>query len=612
MQTRFRLGVSGAAIVTAGLVLTCRLPCHAIALDKEGDIKLGVRTYSNVRIGTEDTDSTERFVNIAGPGQPPRFVTGLTNATFPFSAGGHMRQNRYFIEAELDHSLDALLEKGTGPLALMNELPFRVSGFKYHVTFRGELETLYDWGPREYSTAAQYFSLPGNPATGAPVNVAQNRAFLRQNGVWRARLFQAYTEGTVGPLFVRFGRQILSWGETDSFRLLDNINPLDSSFGGFLIDLDERRVPLDMLRAQYFVGNLGPLSEAFVELYGAIDNKVGWDPGTLPGSAWALPNTDTPTQNRVRFFETPARTFTDMRGGGRLVANISDATFSLAHYYTYLDTPALQIVVKPKFPVDVLDPAAASYPGGFSAQVFQSAPLTQITGGSLTFAVPALYTVVRSEAAYFRNEPRFTQQQLDPFIYHFYLPNGQECRPPACKTDTLPTTEGRLTGDSFNYALGFDVNAFIRSLNPDQTFFFSTQLFYKHLFGYAPREPVPGRNVSNGTVLPVESAFVFIPRAGLREFGAVESDFVHEPQDSLLQTLFISTSYMGGKVTPAFTFFYDWGGALFYQPMITLSRDPFRFIVDYSILSAHTLKGGSGVSLLRDRSNIEFRLEYVI
>ena len=65
----------------------------------------------------------------------------------------------------------------------------------------------------------------------------------------RNRLFLAYLDFEKGPLFLRLGRQNLAWGETDVFRLLDNINPLDDSFGGFFIALDERRVPLAMVRS---------------------------------------------------------------------------------------------------------------------------------------------------------------------------------------------------------------------------------------------------------------------------------------------------------------------------------------------------------------------------
>ena len=72
---------------------------------------------------------------------------------------------------------------------------------------------------------------------------------------------------SAGDFFVRAGRQILVWGETDAFRLLDYINPIDSSFGGFLISLDERRVPLDMIRASYRIGEreLGAKTQAEVD-----------------------------------------------------------------------------------------------------------------------------------------------------------------------------------------------------------------------------------------------------------------------------------------------------------------------------------------------------------
>ena len=72
------------------------------------------------------------------------------------------------------------------------------------------------------------------------------------------------------------------------------------------------------------------------------------------------------------------------------------------------------------------------------------------------------------------------------------------------------------------------------------------------------------------------------------------------------------TSYFSGQVDPALGVFYDWGGAVVAQPQVTLSRDPFRFTISYSYLYASTLKGGSGISLLRDRDNVLFQFEYVI
>src|SRR5439155_1450391 len=74
--------------------------------------------------------------------------------------------------------------------------------------------------------------------------------------------------------------------ETDIFRLLDNINPLDDSFGGFLIALDERRLPLDMVRGSYHFGSVGPLNDAFLEGFLADGHRVATFPGIPPGSPW--------------------------------------------------------------------------------------------------------------------------------------------------------------------------------------------------------------------------------------------------------------------------------------------------------------------------------------
>ncbi len=175
-------------------------------------------------------------------------------------------------------------------------------------------------------------------------------------------------------------------------------------------------------------------------------------------------------------------------------------------------------------------------------------------------------------------------------------------------------TGGRRYGDSWNFVLGFDHNQFIRWLNPSQSIFFTTQFFYKHLNGAAPRTrqgiELQNKRVFKGEVLPVPSfnvAAPFLPSA-----GASQSVLIHNPVDQYLNTLLITTSYFSSQINPALTLFYDWSGSFVAQPQIVLSRDPFRFTFAYSFLTAGTLKGASGVSLLRDRDNVLFQLDYVI
>ncbi len=605
---------------------------QAIFLDKDEDIKLGMRTYVNARVGTENTHDGVLISS------PDGAVTTSSSATFPHSDAGHLRQNRLFIEVELNHDLDRLVKQGIGPLSLLHDLPFKVKGLGYHLTFRGEGEGLYDWGPREYSTATEFdklaaAALPNALVSGAGqeyIDVETARRRLRHLGTDRERLFQAYVEANVGDLFMRVGRQILSWGETDGFQLLDHINPLDSSFGGFLISLDERRVPLDMGIANYYIGDLGPFSEAHLEGFVAIDNKVGFYPGTPVGSPWALPSLGAPSNTTGTFVNQPARTINNARGGVQLKFNVLDATFGLAHYYTRFDTPALQVVTsgypndKSKTilnafddgqpcPVNPLDLSQGVDPNnrhcGAPAHVFQTAPKVQVSGVSTTFALPSLYSVVRAELAYFKDEPAFTQGQLDPFLFNSL--GG----PAALRRQT----GGRRLRDSINAVVGVDKNQWIRWLNPSQTFFISTQFFYKHIKNGAGSRVINSCNAKGNCtlnpdreVLPITADLNdFILKSGANA-GRVEPIFIRQPNSQYLQTLFIGTSYRSGTVNPGMLVFYDWGGAFVYQPSIQFSHDPFRFEIDYSIIDSHSYKGGSGVSLLKDRDNVAFRFEYVI
>ncbi|MGH7788417.1 MAG: DUF1302 family protein, partial [Candidatus Binatia bacterium] len=454
-------------------------------VDEGGDIQIGVRAYTAARVGTQDTD-----IDIID--QAPDRVTQRT-LTFPVSAAGHLRQSRFFAEATLQHDLDRLVSEGFGPLRLLNELPFKLRKLRYFLAYRGQYDGVYDYGPAEYRTAYQYSNkllVPDSPFGAAP-DIGADRRRLRDIAGHRNQLFQAYVEFDAGDLFVRFGRQILAWGETDVFRLLDNINPLDNSFGGFLVPLDERRVPIDMLRTSYFFGEIPytPFYEAYIEGFASIDNAVGFDPGIPTGSPWALPNS-VPSATQLTLIDKSPRNLAHTRGGAQFkfispVPGVEQATFSLVYYQTYVDLPAVQVQTQ-NFPAPI-----TSGPGtGFVATATQTAPIVQIAGATGSTAIPPEWArwlflsgepIVRTELAYFHNEPRWSQSQLDPFI--FALPsNGVPC-PRGTITPAGFCAGPRRTGDSWNFVVGFDTQQAIRWLNPHQSFFITTQFFYKHLRG---------------------------------------------------------------------------------------------------------------------------------
>ena len=138
-----------------------------------------------------------------------------------------------------------------------------------------------------------------------------------------------------------------------------------------------------------------------------------------------------------------------------------------------------------------------------------------------------------------------------------------------------------------------------------QTFFISTQFFYKHYFD-SPGDlilPVPYRNIAVPRSVPI--AGTGCGPGGRRLAGKpckLQPRFFSLNDDRFLQTLLITTAYFSGKVVPAFAMFYDWQGPLLMQPGFTYIRDPFRFIFDYTYITGPPT---AQIGAVRDRPPAE-------
>lgn len=585
MARRFGRWARG-AVIAATLCFAWAGASFAVPLDEDGTINVSLRTYVNMRVSTKSTQSTR-------PSDPDSF-----GGTFPYIGAGNVIQNRYFLEAKWRHDLVPLLE---------DWLPEGITNLEYLLWYRGEYEGIYDYGPSVFTNQLESFqevreALRQNNFTGdidatAQSILDQKRHRLREVASYRNRLFQVYGDLEWGPVFVRFGRQNLVWGETDVFRLLDNINPVDNSFGGFFIDLDERRVPLNMLRASYFLGSAGPFDQTFLEGYVAVDNTVAFIPGAPAGSPWSTP-LGPPTGRTPGNLIGPCGFCGDnVRGGGRIVSNAADFTFTLASYFTFLDIQAVRFVA----PVEGETPNFVLNSTVFEAQ--QYAPRVWINGASMTTAIPELKGVLRSEIAWFRDEAFFRGPTPQAFpgqgltgqlLTEFVGPVSNQSRNGGLINPNAPSFDTVYRSDSLNFAIGWDMNQYIRFLNPTQTFFFTTQFFWKHIFDFDPLTayPVPVPNNASRTVERV--------------------------QDDFLQTLLINTTYntripgtdFNVQTTPGFGMFYDWQGMFVFQPSLRFVRDPWRFIVDYTTIDAGVYRGQFG--FVRDRSNVRFQIEYVL
>lgn len=575
-----------AILIAGSMIIGSTDRADAIALNEEGTINVGVRAYANVRFGTKSKQSTRLD-------RPNSF-----GGTFVYSGAGHILQNRYFLDVEWDHDILPMFD---------DILPKWVTSLEYTLGYRGEYEGIYDWGPSEFRTAAETRNeleafLRQSP-TFNPGQLSQLgdmtyfvRHRLRQVATYRNRLFQAFLDVELGDLFLRIGRQNLVWGETDVFRLLDNINPIDNSFGGFFIDLDERRVPLNMIRASYYIGSIGGvIDQAFVEGYATYDNTVAFIPGAPAGSPWSTPLG--PFTGRTLQEMIAPRTG-DVRGGGRAVFNVSDFTFTLASYFTMLDIQAVRF--------RAADPSDIGYqPNGVSIiTAEQTAPRVWVNGAAMTTALPDLQAVLRSEVAWFRDQAFFRGPVEASF------PGTASTTDPNYLANFLgPVLSGDLNTvarkDTLRAVVGWDMNQYINFLNPTQSFFFSTQFFYQHIFDF---EKCGVDAAGNGT--PCMSVSVPVPNNSTRVVGIDQDQFLH--------TLLINTTYNTSipftnttvQTTPGFGMFYDWQGMFVFQPSLRFVRDPWRFIVDYTAINSGVFKQTFG--LVRDRDNIRLQLEYVL
>ena len=567
------------------MVMTLARVATAIPVDSEGTINLSVRAYLNARVSTVATQSTR-------PSNPGSF-----GGTYPYVGAGNVIQNRYFLDVKWAHDLLPLLEE---------YLPKGITAFDYLLSYRGEYEGIYDFGATTFSRnleslqeIQQVLRDNGTSLDVAPELLATQRHRLRQVASYRNRLFQVYGDLEWGPIFMRVGRQNLVWGETDVFRLLDNINPLDDSFGGFFIDLDERRVPLNMVRASAFLGTIGPLDQAFLEGYVAVDNTVAFIPGTPSGSPWAGPLGPPSGQAQSNLIGPCGFCDENVRGGGRFVTNVGDFTFTLASYFTFLDLQGVRFV-------QAVEGETPHYiPGVTAIEAQSTAPRVWINGASMTTAVPELKSVLRSEIAWFRDEALFrgpteaafpgTASTTDPnFLANFLLPVLNQNRNGGVNNPNEKTFDTLYRADTLNLAVGWDMNQYISFLNPTQTFFFSTQFFWRHIFSFDPLTAYPVPVPNNPTRV------------------------VERVQDELLQTLLINTTYnvplpataLTIQTSPALAVYYDWQGMLLFQPSLRFARDPWRLVVDYSAINSGVFRGLIG--FVRDRSNVRVQVEYAL
>jgi hypothetical protein len=157
-----------------------------------------------------------------------------------------------------------------------------------------------------------------------------------------SEIFDAYIEGSItDTLDVKLGRQVVVWGRSDTIRITDVLNPLDNRRPG-MVDIEDLRLPVGMVKADYFMGDWRVTPIAIVE------KRFSKNPAF--GSAF------NPMQNPYILDSSPTDTTYALSIGGEFAA--WDVNFYGAHIYD--DAGYVKFGSKPRVEHEKVDMAGTA------------------------------------------------------------------------------------------------------------------------------------------------------------------------------------------------------------------------------------------------------------
>jgi Protein of unknown function (DUF1302) len=608
--------------LVAGLAVVGR--ANAFYLDAGRNFDFRARAYTEVGIAAEDTQPQSR----------------------PGHKAGQLLSHRNFINPEFEGKLTSYQ-------------PFRLDDVSFRLALWGFYDGIYDYGPIQYDHARRTIEgrlSRGYTATG-PVTHNDSLIDARKQysyqcdpvlGSYNApdhacdlpfRINEAYFNVSKGPLFLRIGRQAISWGESDTIALLDANNPFDQTRGvtGLFEDVDEARIPLWTLRSTYHLfESWGPLSSGYLDAYvvpGSVDTTVSNVPLPLL-SPYSPPQDDPQTLIaalvppkigqvviedafgglQVGLYDhLPSRSMSNSRFGVRLGGIVArDYTASLWYYRTFATQPV------PRFlPLD-LSRSPLAHPGAPGpAQLITELHhgLVDVFGAATSFFSEPADGIVRGEVEFFLGEPAFIPNENLPFERLLKTPAVR--RLIQALGQTVPAG-GKLAGsvphaDYMRFELGFDRFFFFRPANPWNSFTWVTayvgqwnltETFTNRDFRFGGQQELNATGTKSG----VNTSQLKL--GTISQLRTVAEDFVDQgPYESFVQT-HLQTDYMHGRLSPGITAIVGLNGTYAIPMNVT-----YRFNDNLLFDLKYVLLGGAfrfPTGYFRDRSQIFARMTLLL
>ncbi len=576
------------AVIVICFVVTC-FPDYAGALlsdKKAGKWNLVGRAKTQVSFRTTDTPD---------------------NNQIPIKTGD-MTSQRNLLFLDLKHDL------GEFDIPSPGFLSETVPQLEYFLQFRAFYNSIYDYGPEVLSDqeTRKYYSLDNNDALDA----------LRYD----ADLFMGYLDMTWGQVFMRLGRQRLAWGEMSFMSVMD-ICPQDNS--SLDVDVLERYMPLDMIRANLAFYDVGPMSSLSIEGFyvpGSLDSTTGEriPLGTplIPPTYRNTPDQPDPVGALVEFADMLEDDIDDDRYGLKIGAMLGDLEISLIYYrvYSSMLVPALDLdrmdwdridmagfisSLMESGDTDVLSDLPGileSILGDQKLPVIETYVPVETYGTSFNYLISPLNTVIRGEVALFKDVPKMPIGGI-PGLFDEVL--ARTSLPPS-----LSGIDGRRIGmmlgsdlaeaalpfavnrasiplyDVWKWGIGLDKNISIKFINPKKEIMLMFEYVEGKIQNWEPKTLLLPWNGPNGETLYEDEYF---------------TNF----------SLLARTGYMNGFITPQMLIFYEvQPKAWTFGPSVILTKGAITFEGGAFITTTETYEGMKGNLDCKDEVKFAFTYSF--
>ena len=377
---------------------------------------------------------------------------------------------------------------------------------------------------------------------------------------WDKMLHEAYVTWSPGNFFLRVGKQIVGWGETDGFRLMDQINPVDNRRGLGDVEFENSIIPIWLVRADYHIQpqsswlqDIGletvfnPNARFMPDRPIDLGNDVSgiWAPDVQPFPGGQLGSTR--YDNKAPGDWERA----GMEFGVRVKGVVNDMIFSLNYFNGLSNESQLKLIGAPDVTLAPNGTPILHLP------LEQRYPRYQMVGATFTSDFPAVSSSALGGVA------PVLRLEVERVFNNTMGVEGGASGPPF---------ERYVKKDELRYVVGVDWKVRVDFLNPKAFFFFSGQFFHRHVMNF------------NADMTPAEVA----AKMDLKDFLA------NIKEDNYVSTLVVNTSYFHNKLTPQFFWMRDMtlNGNMF-KPQLTYDySDKWHYTIGALFLDGKTSQKG--------------------